>query len=324
MNAKLSEERTVFKIVVPVRVERICIRPDLDVPPDFGFGRVHQPQPNGFPRRRPFACVRRKLPGTPSLPMPVSAGNPVERLATVSVFGPLPECLPQNPFHPLERLPRHDVTVVVHPATNDRIELAYQVGLAGSAILTNQLPRLVQKNARVLLGRLDNQLAIKLAEVLSEEVEPLLDVRDAGFLWRELQAPVAQELLDQWPDFIFQHILGRAGDDEVVRIANEVYLWADGFSVRILPGEVLFQEWFQSVQSQVGQCGRDNSALWCACLGGKQGSIFHEARLEPFVQHFLVRGNMGEQPFVTDVVETSANVALQHPRRTVLVEGVTN
>jgi len=129
----------------------------------------------------------------------------------------------------------------------------------------------------------------------------LLDVRDAGFLWRELQAPVAQELLDQWPDFIFQHVLGRAGDDEVVRIPNEVYLWADGFSVRILPGEVLLQEWFQSVQSQVGQCGRDNPALWCACLGGKQGSIFHEARLEPFVQHFLVRGNMGEQPFVTDL-----------------------
>jgi len=36
------------------------------------------------------------------------------------------------------------------------------------------------------------------------------------------------------------------------------------------------------------------------------------------VQHFLVCGNMGEQPFVTDVVKTSANVALQHPRRTVL------
>jgi hypothetical protein len=33
---------------------------------------------------------------------------------------------------------------------------------------------------------------------------------------------------------------------------------------------------------------------------------------------------MAEHPFVTDVVETTANVALQHPRRTVLVEGVTN
>ena len=63
-------------------------------------------------------------------------------------------------------------------------------------------------------------------------------------------------------------------------------------SVRMLPAEVLLQEWFQSVQSQVGQRGRDNPALWRACLGGEQGSIFHEARLQPFAQHFLVRGNM--------------------------------
>jgi hypothetical protein len=91
MNAKLSEERTVFKIVVPVRVERICIRPDLDVPPDFGFGRVHQPQPNGFPRRRPFACVRRKLPGTPSLPMPVAPA-----FHTGSLECPCVPCVQQN------------------------------------------------------------------------------------------------------------------------------------------------------------------------------------------------------------------------------------
>ena len=113
--------------------------------------------------------------------------------------------------------------------------------------------------------------------------------------------------------------VGRAGDDEVVRISDEVYLWADGFSVRILPGEVLLQEWFQSVQSQVGQRGRDNPALWRACLRRKEDSIFHEPGFEPFTQHFLVGGHMAEHPFVTDVVETTANVALQHPRRTVLV-----
>ena len=62
MNAKLLEERTVFKVVVPVRVMRICRRSDLHVWPDFGFGRIYQSQPNGFPRRRPFACVRRKPP----------------------------------------------------------------------------------------------------------------------------------------------------------------------------------------------------------------------------------------------------------------------
>ena len=60
MNAKPSEERTVFKVVAPLRVERIGLRPDFDVTPDFGFGRINQSQPDRFPRQRPFACVGRK------------------------------------------------------------------------------------------------------------------------------------------------------------------------------------------------------------------------------------------------------------------------
>ncbi len=313
MNAKLLEERTVFKVVVPLRVERIRIRPDLDVTPDFGFGRINQPRPDGFPRWRPFVCVRRKVPGASSAEPPVFIGDPAARFARMSAFGPLPEGLPHSIFHFLERLHRHNVAVVVHPTPNDRVELSDQVYLTGSAILTHQLPHLFQKSMRVLLGRPDNQLAVKLAEVLSEEVEPLLDVRDAGFLWRELQAPVAQKLLDQWLDFIFQHVLGRAGDDEVIRITNEVYLGIEDASLDALHTEALFQERFQSVQCQVGQRGRDNPALWRACLGGKQGSIFHEARLEPLAQHDLVSGNMPEHPFVIDVIKTSTNVAFQHP-----------
>src|ERR1700679_468971 len=236
MNAKLFEERTVFKVAVPLRVERIRIRPDLDVTPDFGFGRINQPRPDGFPRRRPFARVRRKVPGASSAKPPVFTGDPAARFAGMSAFGPLPEGLPHSIFHFLERLQRHDVAMVIHPAPDDRVELNDQVFLTGSAILTHQLPHLFQKGMRVLLGWPDNQLAVKLAEVLSEEVEPLLDVRDAGFLWRELQAPVAQKLLDQWLDFIFQHVLGRAGDDEVVRIPNEVYLGTDDFSIHTLLG----------------------------------------------------------------------------------------
>jgi hypothetical protein len=76
----------------------------------------------------------------------------------------------------------------------------------------------------VFLGRFYQKFAVILSDVHSEEVEPLLNVRDAGFLWRELQTPVAQKLLDQWLDFIFQQFLGRAGDDEVVRISYEVHL----------------------------------------------------------------------------------------------------
>ena len=82
MDAKLFEERTVFKVVVPLRVERICLRPDFDVTPDFGFGRINQPRPDGFPRRRPFARVPGKVLGASSAKPPVTLdrirrGNPV-------------------------------------------------------------------------------------------------------------------------------------------------------------------------------------------------------------------------------------------------------
>jgi hypothetical protein len=151
---------------------------------------------------------------------------------------------------------------------------------------------------RVLLRRLDEQLAVILAEVLSEEVEPFFDRRDAGFLWRELQTTVAQKLLDQWSDFIFQHVLSRAGDDEVIRVTNEVDLEP------VLPGSVAppakgdFQELLQSVQRHVRQRWRDDAALRRACLGGEPGSVLDVAGFQPFPQHLRVGGNLIQHPLV--------------------------
>ena len=122
--------------------------------------------------------------------------------------------------------------VIVRPAPDDGVELTNQPFLCGRPVRSDDRSDFLQEGVRVLLRRLDEQLAIILAEILSEEVEPFFDRRDAGFLWRELQTTVAQKLLDQWSDFIFQHVLGRAGDDEVIRITNEVDLEP------VLPGSV--------------------------------------------------------------------------------------
>jgi len=145
--------------------------------------------------------------------------------------------------------------VIVGPTSDDRVELTYQVALADTATTANQLPHLFQECVRVFLGGLDKQFVAVLAEILSEEVKPLLDRRDAGLLGRELQAPVEHELLDQWLNFIFQPFLGGAGNDEVIRIANEVY----PRTRRALYRELLFEHPFQSVQSQVSQRGRDDA-----------------------------------------------------------------
>jgi hypothetical protein len=91
-----------------------------------------------------------------------------------------------------ERLRCHDMPMIVHPAPDDRVELTYQAFLADGFVRIDDAPDFLQEHVRVLFRWLDEQFAVELAEMLSEEVEPLINMRDAGFLWRELQAPLAR------------------------------------------------------------------------------------------------------------------------------------
>ena len=155
-----------------------------------------------------------------------------------------------------------------------------------------------------------------LPQVLPQEVEALFDMRDAGFLGRELQAPFEQEPLDQWLDFILQQLFRASGDDEVIGISHEVHLRVVHLPIgSSVPAKGLLEKPLQPVQCQVRQRRRDDAALWRTCLRGEQRSIFHEASLQPFPQHLLVRGDVVEHPFVADVIEAATNVAFQHPLR---------
>src|SRR2546430_16648494 len=91
--------------------------------------------------------------------------------------------------------------------------------------------------------------------MLSEEVEPLVNMCDAGLLRRELQAPFAKELLDEGADFTFQHVPGRTGDDEVIRISNEVDFGIDGRPRNLLPMEGMVEEIFQAVKTKFASAG---------------------------------------------------------------------
>ncbi len=57
MNAKLFEERTVFKISTPTSVERICLAPDFQVPTDTDVDWIDQSQPDWFPVRQSLSGV---------------------------------------------------------------------------------------------------------------------------------------------------------------------------------------------------------------------------------------------------------------------------
>src|SRR3546814_10024209 len=70
----------------------------------------------------------------------------------------------------------------------------------------------------------DLKLAVVLAYVESEEIKPIVDVRDLGLLWREREPPCRQEFFDHWTNLVLQHFFRCAGDDEVVRVPNDVDL----------------------------------------------------------------------------------------------------
>src|SRR5208282_4448922 len=112
MNAKLLEERTVFHVGTPARVERVRFAPDFHVTPDADFRWVYQLQPERFPAGRPFAGVCRE-PVPASQWMPVTLDQPSGAFAGVPASGPTPEAVPQGPFHFLERPLRHNVAMVV-------------------------------------------------------------------------------------------------------------------------------------------------------------------------------------------------------------------
>jgi hypothetical protein len=182
MDAKLFEEGTVFKVVAPGWVKRIGFRFDLHVSPNAGLGRVHQPKQFRFSVRRPLAGVCRERAAFPSQPVPVSLGNPVHRPVLMPPFGPTPEALPDDHLHFAERLCRRDMTVIICPAPDDRVEHLDQKLLFDRFVPADYLPDFFQESVLVFLGRFDQKFTAIFSDVHSEEVEPLFDGRDAGFL----------------------------------------------------------------------------------------------------------------------------------------------
>ena len=282
---------------------------DLAVAKDFGCSRINELQPNLLAVRRSLFQLRRKFPFA-SQGVPVSAQHPRAGFG-MSAFGPVPETLPQEVVHFLERRRGYHVAVVIDPAPDDRVECANETLLTLAAVLSDHFPHFFQEVARILPGRLDQQFAVPFAQVLTEEVEPLVDVGDAGFLGRKLQASLAKELLHQRPNFFFQQLFRGAGDDEVVGVSHQVYLETGPLRL----GELFPQKRLQSVQGQVRQRGGDDPALRRPCFRGEEGLIFHIPGFQPLTQHFLVRGHVAQYPVVADVIKTAANVTFQYPLR---------
>ena len=99
----------------------------------------------------------------------------------------------------------HHMPMIVGPTPDFGVEFMDQIGGRDAQRSFDSLPDAAQEGFNVLLGRLDEQLPVRVAaHVLSEEIKAVLHVRNDCFRRREFKTSFLQELLDQGLDFSFQ------------------------------------------------------------------------------------------------------------------------
>jgi len=81
----------------------------------------------------------------------------------------------------------------------------------------------------------------------------------AGLFRRELKASLPEELLNHGTDFIFQQLFRDTGDNEVIRIPNQIDFGIESSCRRLSHREGFSEELFQSVQHHIRQRRRDDS-----------------------------------------------------------------
>jgi len=92
-------------------------------------------------------------------------------------------------------------------------------------LLPDDLLHFDKNRHNTLPSGLDKQLAVRIApNVLPKEVETFPYMCDQGLFRRKDQTTFSQEGFDQRLDLHPQQLLGVSGDDEVIRIADQMYL----------------------------------------------------------------------------------------------------
>ncbi len=112
----------------------------------------------------------------------VTLSPPAGILVRMPSFDPAPQSEVDAPVYMIEGLLRCDVTMVIGPAPNHRIQLLDQVYRFRRWVGLDHLPYLRQEGLDVGLGRFDDQLPVVFTEMPSEEVEPFVDMRYLGLL----------------------------------------------------------------------------------------------------------------------------------------------
>ena len=240
---------TLFKVGFPERIIWVGFTLDLDVPFDghmAGLGQIA-----GL-----LVDLAVKHPVVSSQRREVFLRDPGVGFAGVSPFHPLFHRLIDSLIYMVKGLLAHDMSVVIGPASDHAIEAKDHYSGRESFVGLYALSNLLKEGFDILLGRFDQQLMpfarLVLAYILTKEIEAFFDVRNEGFLWREMKSSFLHELLHEGFDFVFQQLLGVSCDHKVIGKSNVVDFRAIGLASSFRAKREGFSQLpFQAIESHI-------------------------------------------------------------------------
>jgi hypothetical protein len=131
--------------------------------------------------------------------------------------------------------------VILHPTPDHRVEAQYQVASRGLLVGLYNVSDFLQESFHVFLGGLGQVRAAVFPDMLSEKVEPLVDMCDVGLLGRERETTFAQKCFHQRFDLVFQQLFAAAGDNEVICPSHHIDHAVAGFGSTETPLEALLE-----------------------------------------------------------------------------------
>ncbi len=156
-------------------------------------------------------------------PFKVFRFDPARGLVRVPSLCPLPQIREDGVIHASKCAFTHHVPMIVRPTANLRVELIDQVGSRPTTCVLDNFSDAIQEGSNILLGRLDEQFPVRVsAHILPEKIKAALHMRDDRLRWRKFKTSFSQKLLDEAFDFSFQEFFRSTGDDEVIRITDEM------------------------------------------------------------------------------------------------------
>jgi hypothetical protein len=288
---------------------------DFLVAGDRGLVGFHQFDPIGS--ERPVAVVQE-----------VADLHPFTWLLGVSAFRPSPEHLPLSVPDLIEGLAGADMSVVIRPSPDNRVEFLDHLS-GGGLLVRLQIvfdPSQVPQDL-VFLGDDERfRPATEFPDVEPEEVEPFIDVNDPGLRFANRQAAISEESFDTGSDVGFQYFSCRGRHHEVVGVADQIDPLVESSAVgrgsEASAWPFAAKQPLHPVQCHVRQQGGYYAPLRGAGVRGRGLAEFDHSCFEPSADRGGEYGQLRQEWSMVDVVEASADVRVENPpTRPFLIEG---